>query len=41
MDVVLLISMLLEHERNLDEKINNFVVQAGEAASWPLVLKYT
>ena len=29
--------MLIDHESNTDEKINNFILQAGEAASRSLV----
>ena len=37
MDVVFKAIMLSDHESNSDEKINNCVVQAGEAASDSLV----
>ena len=36
MGIVFKIIMLLDHESNLDEKINNCVVQAGEAANGTL-----
>ena len=38
MDNVLKMLILVDHESNSDEKINNFTVQTGEAASVLLVI---